>query len=143
MLARGDLDRKKTKNQMLQDVSSSWQRPQIFDRVITTKGDEGAGPVQRKLEEISLPRVNFSGVPLSRVTDTLSSLSEEYDPAGEGVNIVVLDPTGADPNVNITLKRLALDRILDFIVESISYEYEVQEDAVVVRPGGEGSRLAG
>lgn len=86
--------------------------------------------------------MSFGGVALSRVIDTLSELSVDYDPEREGVNFVVLDPAGSDPKVNITLRNLPLNRILDFVVESAGYEYDIQADAVVVRQGmGGGIRL--
>ncbi len=142
-LNKGYLDHQKTKNQMLQEVSQGWQRPQIFEREAPDGGIKGRNITQEKLEAIEIPRVNFSGVPLSRVIDTLSELSLEYDTTDKsGVNIVLIDPSNNDPKVNITLRKLKLHRILDFVVESVGYEYDVQDDAVVVRLGaGQGSRL--
>lgn len=138
----GELDRFKTKEQMLQEVAQSWQRPQIFDREFTVRSEVRDDGLRVKLDSIVLPRVSFSGIPLSRVVDTLSALSEEYDEGGSGVNIVLIDPAGSDPAVNITLRGLSLARILDFTVESVGYEYDVQNDAVVVRQGqGTGTRL--
>jgi len=138
---RGDLDRIKTKEQMLQNVAQGWQRPQVFDREYSAKTIEANEGLREKLSGIVLPRVNFNGVNLSRVVDTLSALSEEYD-AGGGINIVLIDPSGTDPKVNITLRGLSMERILDFTVESVGYEYDVQLDAVVVRQGqGTGTRL--
>ena len=137
-LTRGRIDHTKTKTQMLADVSQAWQRPQVFDRDAGPVRDVEEGGLREKLKQIVLPRVNFTGVALSRVIDTLSALSAEYDPAKSGVNIVLIDPEGTDPTVNITLRNLSLDRIMDFIVESVGYEYDLQSDAVVVRQGSGG-----
>jgi general secretion pathway protein D len=138
----GELNRYKTKEQMLQEVTMGWQRPQIFDREFNSQVETRDDGLREKLESIVLPRVSFNGIPLSRVVDTLSALSAEYDPAGVGANIVLIDPGGVDPAVNITLRGLSLARILDFTVESVGYEYDVQSDAVVVRQGqGTGTRL--
>jgi general secretion pathway protein D len=135
-------DRTKTREEMLQEVVQSWQRPQVFDREQTTFGAQTDNTLEARLQAIVLPRVSFSGVPLSRVVDTLAALSEEYDPEGLGVNMVFVDPGGGDPPVNITLRGLTLARILDFTTEAVGYEYDVQTDAVVVRLGhGGGSRL--
>ena len=38
------------------------------------------------------------------------------------------------PAVSITLRNLPLKRVLDFIVDSVGYQYEVQADAVVEVP---------
>lgn len=138
----GALDREKTKEQMLQEVSLGWQRPQIFDRDFNRAELEEDNGLLARLEAITFPRVSFSALPLSRVVDTLSELSADYDPEGKGVNMVLIDPGGTDPEVTITLRNLTLGRILDFTTESVGYEYDVQSDAVVVRLGqGSGSRL--
>jgi general secretion pathway protein D len=138
----GALDRQKTKEQMLQEVSQGWQRPQIFDRDFNRTEPEEDSGLQKKLDDIVFPRVSFAALPLSRVVDTLSELSADYDPEGMGVNMVLIDPGGTDPEVTITLRNLPLGRILDFTTESVGYEYDVQGDAVVVRLGqGSGSRL--
>mgnify|MGYP007000221268 CR=1 len=67
----------------------------------------------RKLENIILPKVNFTGMALTRVIETLSELSVEYDPEGQGVNMVALfDSSEFNPKINITLRNLSLDKIL-------------------------------
>jgi general secretion pathway protein D len=139
----GYLNREKTREQLLQEVTDAWQRPGIYQEqggLIT--GPERVSPLMEKLERIVIPSVNFTGVELSRVINTLSAISEEYDTTGvqpRGVNIVLIDPQRRNPPVNITLRNLSLRRVLDFIVDSVGYQYEVQGDAVVVRPAlGEG-----
>lgn len=134
--------RVRTKKEMLHEVDRGWQRPEVFDRDFAVRTENRHDELRDKLNRIELPRVSFSGIPLSRVVDTLSALSADYDPGGKGVNMVLIDPSGTDPVVNITLRGLTLARILDFTVESVGYEYDVQPDAVVVRQGqGTGSRL--
>ncbi len=131
-----------TKEQMLHEVVQGWQRPQIFDRDFTVRTENRHDAIRDKMNVIMVPRVSFSGVPLSRVVDTLSELSMDYDPDGDGINMVLIDPAGTDPSVHITLRGLTLGRVLDFIVEAVGYEYDIQPDAVVVRQGqGTGTRL--
>ncbi|BET66888.1 hypothetical protein ASA1KI_18060 [Opitutales bacterium ASA1] len=144
---RGDnwLDREKTREQMLEEVSRSWQRPGVYqERQAEAQAPTGPVPLVEKLNRITIPSVNFTGVELSRVISTLSSISEEFDDTGitpKGVNIVLIDPQRQNPAVNITLRNLTLRRVLDFITDSVGFQYEVQLDAVVVRPGGEISNL--
>ncbi len=126
--------RDQTKYRMMDEVGEAWERPQIFDRTAAARPQEKSNRILLKMESIVLPRVNFNGVILSRVIDTLSALSEEYDREKDGINIVLIDPANKDPTVNIALRNLALNRVLDFTVESIGYEYDVQDDVVVVRP---------
>jgi len=78
------------------------------------------------------------------VVASLSAISEEFDRAAngaKGVNVVLLDPTNRNPAVTLTLRNATLKRVLDFVTEAVGYQYEVQADAVVVRPGGETTTL--
>ena len=141
----GVIDREKTREQMLEEVSRSWQRPGVFqERETPDETPTGPIPLLDKLNRITIPTVNFTGVELSRVIATLSTISEEFDDTGlapRGVNIVLIDPNRVNPSVNITLRNLTLRRVLDFITDSVGFQYEVQLDAVVVRPGGEVTNL--
>ncbi len=70
--------------------------------------------------------------------------SVEFDPddsGPKGVNIVLIDPAGKPPAVSLTLRNLPLKRVLDLIADAAGYQYEVQADAVVLRPGGEVTAL--
>ena len=139
----GNADRTRTNAQLLNEVSRAWQRPGVYqEKVQDAANPTGPSPLLEKLNSIILPSVNFSGMELSRVVNTLSVISEEFDKTGttpKGVNIVLLDQSNANPTVNITLRNLSLKRVLDFITDATGYQYEVQADAVVVRPGGEQS----
>jgi general secretion pathway protein D len=145
--ALGALNREKTRAQMLEEVAKSWQRPGIYEET-DSQGSAAAGsisPLSQKLESIQIPSVSFSAVDLTRVVSALSDLSAEFDTATsnapKGLNIVVIDPQSGNPPVSITLRNLSLKRILDVITDSVGYQYEVQNDLVVVRPGGETSTL--
>ncbi len=145
-LKRIDGERTHTSTQMIGDVDQAWRRPGVFTEKTAEAGSAaGASPLLEKLNTIVLPSVNFSGMELGRVVNTLSVISQEFDHTGsepKGVNIVLLDQANTNPTVNITLRNLTLKRVLDFITDSVGYQYEVQADAVVVRPGGEQSALA-
>ncbi|WP_309399813.1 type II secretion system protein GspD [Cerasicoccus maritimus] len=135
------LDHGKTRDQMLEEVARGWQRPQVYDIDGGGELEKVTDPIQEKLKSIYIPRVSFSSVPLSRVIETLSELSVEYDPAVDvadkdrGVNIVLFNNQGRDPMVNITLRSLSLDRILDFTTESVGFTWDVSDETVIVSPG--------
>lgn len=137
--------RARTSRQMMGEVDQAWQRPGVIEpKPAGEAAAPGSSPLLEKLDAIVLPSVNFSGMELSRVVNTLSVISEAFDRSGtslKGVNIVLLDQATANPVVSITLRNLPLRRVLDFITGSVGYQYEVQADAVVVRPGGEQSVL--
>lgn len=134
-----------TSSEMLREVDRAWQRPQVSTGHPPGKtATAESAPMWDKLNRIMVPAVNFSGMELSRVVHTLGVVSEEFDHTGiapKGVNIVLIDPAGANPAVNITLRNLPLKRVLDLITDSVGYQYEVQTDAVVVRAGREKSAL--
>ncbi len=137
----------KTRQQMLSEVDQSWERPKVFD-VNKTPGGQIVenNSILQKMKGIVIPQVNFSGMELTRVIDTLSELSVEYDPAGVGVNIVPLfDANTNNPRVNISLRNLNLDRILEFVTQQVNFAYSVGGDAVTVdasdATGGESSNI--
>ncbi|PDH30289.1 MAG: hypothetical protein CNC89_00780, partial [Puniceicoccaceae bacterium MED-G31] len=70
----------KTRQQMITEVDQQWERPKVYDY---DEGSvrQGSGPsaVQQKLTTIIIPQVNFSSMELTRVIETLSELSLEYD----------------------------------------------------------------
>jgi len=141
----GYLNKTKTREQLLQEVSNAWQRPTIYEE---RPGEEVerriALQLDQKLDRIVIPSVNFTEVELSKVVNTLSAISEQFDATDlgyKGVNLVLIDPERTDPSVNISLRNLSLKRILDFIVDSVGFQYVVEADAVVVRPGGELTNL--
>ena len=139
------LNKLKSREQLLEEVSSAWQRPGIYEeRPDINPTVLGPTPLLQKLDRIVISNVNFTDQPLNRVVNTLSAISEEFDNTDtgpRGVNLVLLDPNRTNPTVNITLRNLSLKRILDFIVDSVGFQYEIQEDAVVLRPGGENRNL--
>ena len=141
----GALNREKTRAQLLEEVAKGWQRPGIYqERARETDKAAAAAPLARKLNDIILPSVSFTRAEIGQVVAALSAASEEFDTSGtnpKGVNVVLLDPTNKNPTVTITLRNTSLKRVLDFVTESIGYQFEVQSDAVIVRPGGEVSTL--
>jgi len=72
---------------------------------------------------------------LTRVIETLSELSVEYDPERVGVNIIPLfNSNDSNPRVNISLRNLNLDRILQFVTQQVNFAYDVGGDAVTIQP---------
>ncbi|MGB0343881.1 MAG: type II secretory pathway, component PulD [Coraliomargarita sp.] len=129
----------KTREQMLTEVDQQWERPKVFDIATREAQVSGvSGRITEKMNSIKIPQVNFSGMELTRVVQTLSELSVQYDPQKEGVNIVVLfNPEQSNPRVNISLRNLSLDRILNFVTQQVNFSYDVGEDAVTIAPSGD------
>lgn len=144
--ATRDFYRAASRAELLDEVTASWRRPEMIrDRDAVTAGPVAAGPMERKLHEIVLPNVSFTRAEIGQVVAALGALSEEFDsdgaPSSRGVNVVLLDPENRAPTVTIALRNASLKRVLDFVTEAVGYRYEIQADAVVLRPGGETTML--
>lgn len=141
----GTSDREQTRSELIEQVSRSWQRrPVQGPRPESAQGSPATEPLARKLQEIVLPSVSFTRTEIGQVVAALSAIAEEYDrteAGGKGVNVVLIDPSHQKPTVTLTLRNTSLKRVLDFVTESIGYQYELQPDAVVVRPGGDATVL--
>jgi general secretion pathway protein D len=144
-VSTGGVQRARTTDEMIAEVDQAWRRGPGMVGGPAGAGDAARGsPLAGKLDGIVIPEVNFSGMQLGRVVNTLSVISAEFDRTGvqpAGVNIVLLDPAATNPAVNLTLRNLPLRRVLDFITAAVGYQYEVQADAVVVRPAGDQAAL--
>lgn len=131
----GELNRDKTRGPMLEEVANAWQRPGVYMNapVAVTNLDQ-------KLNEIVIPHVNFTDVPLSKVVSTLMVMSEEFDSSegkDRGANIVMLDPGHKDPKISISLRGQRVGTILDLITRTAGFRYEIEDNMVVVRPDEE------
>lgn len=124
-----------TRSEMLYGVSKSWELPNVYVSNIEVEKIEEENPLQKKIEKIIIPQVNFRGTKLSLVVETLSELSRTSDTEGKGVNIAFVNSTGEDPLVTIQLRDLSLDRMLANITRTVDYQYDVGSDVVEVRKG--------
>lgn len=136
-------NRRVARDDLLRDVAGSWLRPKL---TVQTMADsqQGIDPLLmvQKLNSIVIPTVSFADMELSRVVNALNEQSLRFDTGyadNQGVNIVLIDPNRLDPKINISLRNLSLKRILDFVVDSVGFQYEVEPDAVVIRPGEGGA----
>ncbi|RRJ95514.1 type II secretory pathway, component PulD [Opitutaceae bacterium TAV4] len=143
----GRQNREKTNAQALEEIANAWQRPGLYhERPVT---DGAAAPslnvLREKLDRIIMPSVDLRNMPLSQVVSTISALAEEEDKtpisaASPRVNIVLLDQSNTNPPVNISVRGMPLRRVLDLVVESVGYRYEVT-DVVTIKPGGSSSSM--
>lgn len=136
---RGGEIRRDVRDEMINDVDHTWNRPVVAVSASTgVEEDFGPQAMLQKLNSIIIPSVSFSDMELSRVINSLNELSVRFDTSfsnNKGVNIVLIDPSRANPKINLGLRNLPLKRILDFVVDSVGYQYDVEPDAVVIRQG--------
>lgn len=140
-----ETSRQITRRELLSQVAQSWHSPEASAPRLREVGDSAPpSPLLQKLQTIVVPSISFTRAEIGQVVTALSAIAEEYDGGDEqpkGVNIVLLDPSSKRPEVTLTLRNAPLQRVLDFVTESIGYQYEVQADAVVIRPGREATTL--
>ena len=98
-------EREKTRTQLIEEVTRSWQRAGAYRARANAGASEAAtAPVMGKLNGIVLPAVSFTRVPIGQAVAALSAASEEFDPADtgtKGVNMVLLDPSNRAPLVTL------------------------------------------
>ncbi len=148
-LARADEagrgERWRAREAMLGAVAESWKRAPAVEAsgAAAPAADGAVAEMERRLAGILVPEVTFSGASLTSALASLGAVAAERAAAtgGGGVNLVLLDPANANPPVHLAVRNLSLRRVLDFLTEAVGYCYEVQADAVVVRPGGERTTL--
>lgn len=128
-----DLPRKRTRTDLLAEVDQSWSRPVNNGDDVSATGVKQDAAIQNRLDKVFIPKVEFRELPLSQVVVALAEFSVGKS-EDEGVNIVLIDPENRDPRVSILLRRLSLLRVLDFVAESVGFEYNLSDGAVVLRP---------
>ncbi len=135
--------RRGSRVEMLDEVADAWLRPDLTVQAVSgTQQSLDPLVMLQKLNSIIIPTVSFTNMELSRVVNSLNEQSMRFDTGyseNKGVNIVLIDPTRADPKINISLRNLSLKRVLDFVVDSVGFQYDVEPDAVVIRPGEGGA----
>lgn len=137
---RGRMTYLATRESMMDEVSKSWQRPQVYTGTTVDRGGARADSViDRKLSDIIIPNVSFPapGVTLAQAINTLSILSVEYDKSNDakkGVNIVLFGDNAAEAKpVVLTLRDLSLGQILDWVTQQAGFQYDIEKDTIVVR----------
>lgn len=97
-----------------------------------------ADDLDRKLQLIRVPEVDFFQVPLTDALNSLNKLAAEHDPEAKlnpkfaGVQFVLLTREDPPPKITLRLRNARLRSILNFTVEMIGYDYEVRDSAIVV-----------
>ena len=97
-----------------------------------------ADDLDRKLQIIRVPEVDFFQVPLPDALNSLNELAAKHDPEAKlnpkfaGVQFVLLTREDPPPKITLRLRNARFRSILNFTVELIGYDYEVRDSAIVV-----------
>jgi len=107
-----------------------------FLLVFASRPVEAAEPgyqvVVDRAKAIQIPQATFAGVPLSKALESLEALSKQHDADGIGLAIEFPGASKEDPEVTITLRNLSLFRVLDFVTQSVGYDWTVRDGKVSV-----------
>jgi general secretion pathway protein D len=135
-----------TRAAMITQVDKAWETPVrrvdlgpsavIEQPVLTTRGTQS---VNRKLDDIIVPRINFTDATVREAIEYLRQRSVALDTTGiedeRGVNIVLkLDPSAASQTITIDLANIPLREALDYITRLAGLKIKVEPFAVLIVP---------
>ena len=141
--ARGD---------MLTQVDKSWELPvRRFEVGASTIIEQpqidtrGTSLINRKLDEIIIPRVDFRDATIREALDFLKQRSmaldtTEQDPSRRGINIVLKVPADspeADSRITLSLNDIPLRAAIDYVAKAANLKLKVEPYAVAVVPQSE------
>jgi general secretion pathway protein D len=141
--ARGD---------MLREVVKGWELPvRKFDVKGSNIIDQpqldtrGTSAINRKLDDIIIPRVDFNDATIREALDFLKQRAvaldtSEQDPSRRGVNIVLkLSPEApeAQQRISLSLNDVPLRTAIDYVAKAANLKLKIEPYAVVVVPQSE------
>jgi general secretion pathway protein D len=141
--ARGD---------MLTQVDKSWELPvRRFEVGASTIIEQpqidtrGTSLINRKLDEIIIPRVDFRDATIREALDFLKQRavaldSTEPDPSRRGVNIVLKVPADspeAEARITLSLNEIPLRAAIDYVAKAANLKLKIEPYAVAVVPQSE------
>ena len=141
--ARGD---------MLTQVDKSWELPvRRFEVGASTIIEQpqidtrGTSLINRKLDEIIIPRVDFRDATIREALDFLKQRSvaldtTDQDPTRRGINIVLKVPADspeADARITLSLNDIPLRAAIDYVAKAANLKLKIEPYAVAVVPQSE------
>jgi len=141
-----------TRGDMIRQVNKAWELPvkkfeavgsQIIEQPqIDTRG---TASINRKLDDIILPSINFSDATIRAALDQLKKLAaaadkDEPDPARKGVNIVLKLSAEQEAGIlpfTLTLSDIPLRSAIDYVARAANLKLKVEPYSVVVVPQSE------
>ncbi|HET7238799.1 MAG TPA: Amuc_1098 family type IV pilus outer membrane protein [Terrimicrobiaceae bacterium] len=141
--ARGD---------MLAQVDKSWELPVrrfevgastiIEQPLIDTRG---TSLINRKLDEIIIPRVDFRDATIREALDFLKQRAialdiTEQDPSRRGINIVLKVPPDsleAEARITLSLNDIPLRAAIDYVAKAANLKLKIEPYAIAVVPQSE------
>lgn len=135
-----------TRASMITQVDKAWETPVrradlgpasvIEQPILSTRGTQS---ISRKLDDIIIPRINFTDATIREAIEYLRQRSVAIDTdapqAERGVNIVLkLDEAAAAQTITIDLANIPLKEALDYITRLANLKTKVEPYAVLIVP---------
>lgn len=130
------------KARMLNMVNAAWEDgiPPTLDQLgaysDTTQDSlrSAAGnreKIARKLREMTVPKVDFSGASFEEVIEFLRIRSRDLDPEGRGVDFVLaLPPETVARPIDLTLVNIPMEELVRYVSEKAGAAFKIEEFAV-------------
>jgi general secretion pathway protein D len=147
-----DTSYSETRGDMIRQVNKAWELPvkkfggtgsQIIEQPkIDTRG---TASINRKLDDIILPSINFSETTIREALDELkrraaSADKDEPDPTRKGVNIVLKLSPEQEADIlpfTLTLSDIPLRAAIDYVARAANLKLKIEPYSVVVVPQSE------
>ena len=110
--------------------------------VATLKASYQTSALETRARQIIIPQIEFLKAGLADVLGFLRAAAREQDPAKEGVNLVLIDPSStpdlltfppAARLVSLNVQKMSLYDVLRFVAAATGLQVEYGENAVVLR----------
>lgn len=126
------LSREAIRNMLINDVEKSWLSARISAAETPVTVAEIQPDLEEKLRTSIVPKICFVDTPLRDALDMIAEAAEELEAfRANGLNIIILDHPSESARVHLTLRESSLGKILEFVAQSVGYEIDIEDNAVI------------
>jgi general secretion pathway protein D len=135
------------RSRMLNEVSSLWENKPASRQVQAMAADASLAnaslmsardrkeTLTRKLRDIKIQRIDFTGASLEEVIEYLRVRSRDVDPEGKGVDFVLsLGESAPSRQISLNLVDVPVEEVLRYATEIAGVAFRVEEFAVRIVP---------
>jgi general secretion pathway protein D len=141
-----------TRGDMLRQVEKGWELPvRRFEVGVSTIIEQpqidtrGTSLINRKLDEITIPRIDFRDATIREALDFIKQRAVtldtgEEDPSRRGINIVLKVPADspeANSRITLSLNDIPLRAAIDYVAKAANLKLKIEPYAVAVVPQSE------
>jgi general secretion pathway protein D len=132
------------RTKLLNDANKQWETTvppssDMTDLFVSSRASSSAvqkgrrEKLEKKLREIKIPKLEFSGASLDEVIEYLRITTASLDPEGKGVDFIINAPDETKSRtMNLSLQDMPLEEVVRYVVQMAQAAYRVEESAVVI-----------